>query len=370
MATGSKNVVLAAIIGNAVLTVLKFGDAVITHSAAMMNEAIHSLMDTTNQLFLLIGLKAGSAPADGRYAFGHGQKKYLWNLWSAIGLFSIGCGLGLAHAWHSWHESSEPSVTGSIPFSVFQNVNPLLLSGVVLFVAFVIEIWVLRLAWREFCTRARSKGYERPMAYFRQIDDPTLVAVLLEDAVAVAGVVLAAIGITLSELTGAVVWDIAFSVVIALLLGLTAVFLGIINMRFLTDIRDRDAERAFATAAEEHPEIERFHDVRSIVIDEKNTVLVGEIELRAETVFSGLHKTIKKYHEDLLRAVPAEQRAGEQLVAELADRAAVKATLERTEKIIDEVESRLRELCPRVAHVTLEVQGIAGEDGTGRVDAP
>ena len=187
---------------------------------------------------------------------------------------------------------------------------------------------------------------------------------------AVAGVVLAAIGITLSELTGAVVWDIAFSVVIALLLGLTAVFLGIINMRFLTDIRDRDAERAFATAAEEHPEIERFHDVRSIVIDEKNTVLVGEIELRAETVFSGLHKTIKKYHEDLLRAVPAEQRAGEQLVAELADRAAVKATLERTEKIIDEVESRLRELCPRVAHVTLEVQGIAGEDGTGRVDAP
>ena len=243
--------------------------------------------------------------------------------------------------------------------------NPVWLSGAVLFVAFVIEIWVLRLAWREFCARARSKGYKQPTAYFRQIDDPTLIAVLLEDAVAVAGVVLAALGITLSELTGAVVWDIAFSVVIALLLGLTAVFLGMINMRFLSDIRDRDAERAFATAAGEHPEIERFHDVRSIVIDEKNTVLVGEIELRAETVFAGLHKTIEKYHQALLRAVPAEQRVEEQLVDELAGRAAVKATLERTEKIIDEVESRLRELCPRVAHVTLEVQGITGETGAG-----
>jgi zinc transporter 9 len=364
MATGSKKVVLAAITGNAVLTVLKFGAAVITQSAAMMNEAIHSLMDTLNQLFLLMGLKAGSRPADRRYAFGHGQKKYLWNLWSAIGLFSIGCGLGLAHAWHAWQRAAESPVTESIPFSVLGNMNPLWLSGVVLAVAFVVESWVFRLAWREFCVRARSKGYNRPMAYLNQIDDPTLVAVLLEDAMAVIGVLLAALGITLSQLTGAVVWDIGFSVVIALMLGLTAVFLGMINMRFLSDIRDRDAEQAFASVAGEHPEIERFHDVRSIVIDEQNTVLVGEIELREEAVFAGLHKRIERYHEALLLAVPADRRTEQHLVEELADRAAVKATLERTEQIIDEVESRLRDFCPRVSHVTLEVQGIASDAGS------
>ena len=105
MSANSKKVVLVAICGNAVLAILKFTVAVPTHSAAMMNEAIHSLMDTLNQLFLLMGLKSGSRPADRRYAFGHGQKKYLWNLWSAIGLFSIGCGLGLSHAWHAWQES-------------------------------------------------------------------------------------------------------------------------------------------------------------------------------------------------------------------------------------------------------------------------
>ncbi len=72
MSAGSKKVVLIAICGNAALTVLEFTVAVPTHSAAMMNEAIHSLMDTLNQLFLLMGLKSGSRPADRRYAFGHG----------------------------------------------------------------------------------------------------------------------------------------------------------------------------------------------------------------------------------------------------------------------------------------------------------
>ena len=101
MAHGSSKAVITALIANAVLTALKFGAAILTHSASMMNEAIHSLMDSLNQCFLLIGLKVAEAPADADYAFGHGQKKYLWNLWSAIGLFSIGCGLGLSHAWHS-----------------------------------------------------------------------------------------------------------------------------------------------------------------------------------------------------------------------------------------------------------------------------
>ena len=102
MASGSQRAVITAIAGNGILTVLKFAVAVPTHSAAMMNEAVHSLMDTLNQIFLLIGLIQGKGVADKQYAFGHGQKKYLWNLWSAIGLFSIGCGLGLAHAWHAF----------------------------------------------------------------------------------------------------------------------------------------------------------------------------------------------------------------------------------------------------------------------------
>lgn len=74
MSSNSKTAVTAAIIGNAGLTVLKFGAAVVSHSPSMMNEAIHSLMDTANQLFLLLGLRAAARGADQLYAFGHGQK--------------------------------------------------------------------------------------------------------------------------------------------------------------------------------------------------------------------------------------------------------------------------------------------------------
>ena len=74
MSSNSKTAVTAAIIGNAGLPVLKFGAALVSHPPSMMTEAIHSLMDTTNQLFLLFGLRAAARGSDQLYAFGHGQK--------------------------------------------------------------------------------------------------------------------------------------------------------------------------------------------------------------------------------------------------------------------------------------------------------
>lgn len=148
MAHQSRSAVVAAIVGNGILTALKFGAAFLTHSASMMNEAVHSLMDTANQVFLLMGLIRGSRPADRTYAFGHGQKKYLWNLWSAIGLFSIGSGLGLAHAWHSWHAIGEREVPASISLGGL-TLDPIWVSAAVLLIALLVEGYVLTVAWRK-----------------------------------------------------------------------------------------------------------------------------------------------------------------------------------------------------------------------------
>ena len=358
MSSDSKKVVLIAICGNAMLTVLKFTVAVPTHSAAMMNEAIHSLMDTLNQLFLLMGLKSGSRPADRRYAFGHGQKKYLWNLWSAIGLFSIGCGLGLSHAWHAWQESHNTAEQIIVKSTFFGSIDPLALAMGVLLIALLVESWVLKVAWREFAQRARMNGHQNALSYLSQSDDPTLVAVLLEDAVAVIGVLLAAIGIALTHATGIVLWDIGFSVVIAVMLGITAVFLGMINMRFLSDVRDQEAEETFRLIVDAHKEIERYHDLRSIVIDDRNTVLVAEIELKEESIVPALRERITQLRAERGVGI-TDLGSGEPGQVEfLSDRALVQATLERTEQIIDELELRLREQCPRVSHVTIEVEGI------------
>ena len=367
MSADSKKVVLIAICGNAVLTILKFTVAVPTHSAAMMNEAIHSLMDTLNQLFLLMGLKSGSRPADRRYAFGHGQKKYLWNLWSAIGLFSIGCGLGLSHAWHAWQESHHIADQVTVKSTLFGSTDPLVLAMGVLLIALLVESWVLKVAWREFAQRARMSGHQNTLSYLSQSDDPTLVAVLLEDAVAVIGVLLAAIGIALTHATGIVLWDIGFSVVIAVMLGITAAFLGMINMRFLSDVRDQEAEETFRLIVDAHKEIERYHDLRSIVIDDRNTVLVAEIELKEESIVSALREGITQHRAESSIRITDLDGGEPGRVEFLSDRALVKATLERTEQIIDELELRLREQCPRVSHVTIEVEGIVE---TPPVDKP
>jgi len=362
MTSGSRTAVLAAISGNTLLTVLKFGAAFVGHSASMMNEAIHSLVDTLNQVFLYLGLHFGSKPPDRQYAFGHGQKKYLWNLWSAIGLFSIGCGLGLAHAWHAWAQLGQKTLPGRLGLPWVGSVDVVWMSLIVLAIAFIVELAVLRLAWRAFIRQAQAEGNRRPIKHLFQSNDPTLLAVLLEDSIAIVGVLLAITGIGLTRLTGNGIWDVSFSVMIALVLGVAAVILGAINMRFLTDIRDLKAEAVFVDVVLSHREIERFHDLRTMVIDDQHTVLVAEVELREEVMLAGLHQRIAAQEEDLLLQVPEARQEEPTLREYIADRAAVQATLARTEEIIDDLERQIRQRCPQVSHVTIEVQGIAADD--------
>ena len=129
-------------------------------------------------------------------------------------------------------------------------------------------------------------------------------------------------------------------------------------MRFLSDVRDQEAEETFRLIVDAHKEIERYHDLRSIVIDDRNTVLVAEIELKEESIVSALREGITQHRAESSIRITDLDGGEPGRVEFLSDRALVKATLERTEQIIDELELRLREQCPRVSHVTIEVEGI------------
>lgn len=360
MSHGSRKAVITAIVANSIVTVIKFGAAAVGGSASMMNEAVHSLMDTLNQCFLLTGLVVADRPADRIYAFGHGQKKYLWNLWSAIGLFSIGCGLGLSHTWHSLHDLQAGGAVEAVEETlVFGLISGFWLSLIVLFIATLLEGYSFLIALKEFWLRMRLDGLSNPFKYLLQCSDPTLVAVVLEDSVAMIGLIMAATGIILSEVTGNPIWDIAFSGAIAIMLGLIAFYLGYINMKYLADIRDSKAEQAFAELAERHQEVENCHDIRSIIVDESNTVLVAEIELREEAMVNGLVQQIADKKSALLKKIPSDRAEGEALNDYIDARAAVEATLARTEQIIHELENELKQLSPNVCHITIEVKGIS-----------
>jgi len=236
--------------------------------------------------------------------------------------------------------------------------HPVWISAVVLSFALIVEAFVLWVAGREFAVRMRQDGESNFVRYIFKCDDPTLTAVVLEDSVAVLGLLLAATGIGLSLWLSNPVWDIVFSVLIALVLGLVAILLGAINMKYLTAVRDEEAEKIFAEIVGGHPQIERYHDLRSVIVDNNHTVLVGEVELREEALLPGLVARISRYTDEYLRA----QGTPDESIRETAlASAAVQTTLERTEEIVDEIELAVRKRCPRVSHITIEVQGIAEE---------
>ena len=115
----------------------------------------------------------------------------------------------------------------------------------------------------------------------------------------------------------------------------------------------------FADVVRQHPEVERYHDLRSIILDDNNTILVAEVELREETVINGLQKAIDR-HENHMLALISKERSERPTVREyIHNRAAVQATLERTEQIIEELVASIKAKLPRVSHVTIEVEGIA-----------
>ena len=91
--------VIAALVVNTVLTIVKFVAFSVTGSGAMLSETIHSFADVMNQALLLIGIKRASKDADGRFQYGYGRERFVWALMSAVGIFFLGCGFTVMH-WH------------------------------------------------------------------------------------------------------------------------------------------------------------------------------------------------------------------------------------------------------------------------------
>ena len=343
MSSSSKKIVVICIVSNAVVTIIKFLSAFVATSASMMNEAIHSLMDTLNQLFLLFGIIASEKAPDQDYAFGHNQKKFIWNLWSAIGLFSIGSGLGLYHAYHSYSVMGEAEIEAvSINFLNF-NISGILLAFIVLSISFVIEGNAWRVAMKEF--RQRTKDIDISVVqYIGEAKDPTLVAMILEDSIAMFGILLALIGISLSYVTGNPLWDILFSSLIAMLLGVAAVFLGRVNMIYLSDIRHLEIEQTFTNICREHNEVELCHDVKSIIMDENNIVLVAEVEVREESLINNIQSDIEHVKANIAGDVEFRD-----------ERSAVFATVRRIDHMIEDLTRQLQQQHPQVQSVTIEV---------------
>lgn len=292
MATGSKTVIYAALVGNFAIAVTKFGAAMFTRSSAMFAEGIHSLVDTGNQGLLLFGLKRSKRAPDEEFPLGHGKEVYFWSFVVAILIFAVGAGVslyeGVKHVFHP-REITNPAV------------NYVVLAAAMLFEGVA---WLF--AWRGFRKAKGKLGY---FAAVRHSKDPTLFVVLFEDSAAMLGLVVAFAGIALGQATGIREFDGIASILIGLILGATALWLAweskglLIGESATVEVRRRILEilrsHAAVTGVSElitlHMGPEQILVAASVDIDDK--LPVSEVE----TSISDLNRVIKETEPQVMR---------------------------------------------------------------------
>ncbi|MCL1593680.1 MAG: cation diffusion facilitator family transporter [Actinomycetia bacterium] len=204
MASGSKRLILLALTANALIAVTKFIAAAISGSTAMLAEAIHSVADTGNQLFLLRGDSVSRYKADVTHPFGRGKAMYFWSFMVAVVLFIGGAVISI---FNGWQRIQNPEVHEG---------DGLVFSLIVLAIAGLFEIFLAWLpALKQFNKIRGTKGIWRMI---KESKDSALIIVLFEDTAAVIGLFVAAAGLILTEVTGTAVWDGLASIVIGLIL--------------------------------------------------------------------------------------------------------------------------------------------------------
>ena len=215
--SGSKTVIYAALGGNLLISVLKFIAATITGSAAMLSEAIHSLVDTGNQLLLLYGLKRAAKPASHSHPFGYGLQLYFWTFVVAILIFGLGAGVSI---YHGVEKLKHP-----------EPVQHVFVNYIILALSMVFEGYVWLVALRAFHKVKGDMGWIKAIRFSK---DPTLFTVLFEDTAALLGLMVAMMGIFMSRALDMPMLDAIASILIGLILAGTAGFLAFECQSLLT----------------------------------------------------------------------------------------------------------------------------------------
>jgi cation diffusion facilitator family transporter len=231
----SKSVVLAALVANGAIAVLKFGAFGVTGSPAMLSEAYHSVSDTGNQVFLLVGIWFGDRERTRRHPFGYGKAQFFYSFLVSVLLFGIA---GWESATHGYHEvqvalGGKTHLVGQTTTLLGYTFPQVWLNYGVLLGAIVFESWAFLKAYRAMRLQIDEHDWSGFREAFQKTADVTTLTALTEDTIALGGLVLALLGIVATQLTGNPIYDAISAVLIGVMLMGFAVALAWQNKRLL-----------------------------------------------------------------------------------------------------------------------------------------
>ena len=288
----SKKVIYAALLGNTLIAISKYGAAWFTGSAAMLSEAVHSTVDTGNQALLLYGLKRAARPADADHPFGHGLQLYFWVFVVAVLIFGVGAGLSLLHGIEQVYQ----------PHAI-ENAY---VSYVVLGLAMAFEGYSWIVALLEF---KRSQGEFGFLAAMRLSKDPVVFTVLLEDSAALLGLVVAMIGVGLSQALDLPILDGVASIAIGLILATTAAFLAHEAQSLLTgEAVDPEVRTYIKRIATAEPGVAGINEVLTMHFGPREVLVTLSLEFAdklsatsVENAVSAIERRIRTAHPEVAR---------------------------------------------------------------------
>lgn len=291
LASGSRRVVLANAGANAAVAIAKFAVGLTTGSAAMLAEAAHSVADTVNQVFLLISIGLSDNPADEAHPYGYGKERFFWAFLAAVFIFVAG-------AFFSIYQGVQKLVGGG------EHKGDLWPSYLVLGIGFVFDCIVFTLGIREARRQADLVGVG-VWQHLQESTDVTLKTSLYEDVAATIGVVVAAIGLALFQITGNAFYDGLASILIGIVLIFVAIMLGWETRGLLLGASaSRRTQAAIVGAINEFLEVESVVDLLTMQLGLDSVLVTGELNLVSGLTTDEIERLLQRMNDRIRAAAP------------------------------------------------------------------
>jgi cation diffusion facilitator family transporter len=286
--------VLGALFANALIAVLKLVAALITGSSGMMAEALHSIADTTNQIFLLLGLRFYKRPASSKHPFGFGKERFFWSFIAAIFIFGVGATYAI---YEGIAKLAHPHPPTNLKWAY-----------VVLAISFALEAASITLAFYQEINEAHHEGMTFG-EYLRESKDPTAKTVLFEDSAALLGIVIAAVGLLLTDYqvggSAGAYWDGVASILIGLVLAVVAFVLARSSRGLLLgEAASPKTIEAIKQAIESHPNVERVVELLTMHLAPKQILINAHVKMRQGLLLDEVERTVLEVEDKIKQVEP------------------------------------------------------------------
>ena len=277
MHNNSRKAVIAALFGNFGIAAFKLVAALFSGSSSMLAESYHSISDTFNQVLLLYGLRRSKKAPDESHPFGHGKEQFFWSFMVAILLFGVAGTLSIKEGYHK-----------------LLNTEPIRSIGLVylaIAVGIIFESYAFRIALRNIKKEMKIEKHKNLIEGIKRSKDPTTLTVLIEDTLALAGLLIAAVAIALVQLTGVLIIDAIASIVIGVLLMVFALFLAYETKNLLVGEAVTPLKRRkILKAVDSFKEVKKVISLKTMHLSSDEVLVTLEINYKDDIIVDELEK--------------------------------------------------------------------------------